>query len=936
MAERLIEILLKIRGGDRVRSELERTYGKIEDLTKSINKSKLGAESLQKELEGLGKDLSPAFDLDIDKLFQTKKGLFEPTKEEIDDLKLDLSGLDVPLQKFFSSLYEIDSAIEQISDLTSELQDKYEKLDEMFPVEKWAGLHKELADEIEKDEKKIESLTNRVEELKRGISKFEFPTPKITTVPPAELSKYTPEEVQALPPFKTEAFSEVVEIANLDELQRLESEHIEDVIRNSFSMVTREIAPHVAEMYKTVEEPEIIQPEIKSEGAEKLTKVFAPIMNAVSSISERAIAFFERRKVATHEEYEKEKILKGLEALEKPYLDLETKFTSKLPEMGKEIARPIKKVKPEITRPETGEEEESLNIQKQQTTETKKQGNLTEIMMKRYRFWQSFALVTMHFLRSIGEYSKITGQAFESAMRIFGALIDVFLMPFLPAIAFLLKLFAKFVMFAYAFYKAIGPSAAFFLNLGILFAIAVARFAAFLKLAAEFGITLPTWVGLLKTIGVVASSVLVGLAIGLIAVRGLFETGVLDAVSNLGREFDKNLPIVMHFFRAILGPIGLLGKLFINIATGRPEFEGLGEAFSLWISSFKLFAVELIKIIGSVGGLLKDVLLTIFAGIGELFISFISPDLREGIKESIDKLKSGDVLGAVVSLAVLISKKIISTVKTELEMTELGRSFVTAIEKGWNIVTWALDKAATFISALYDGIVKGNWDPLVKWMGDFFVTIADFCADAFVYAFQKKLIESSAVFSWLSDLGVINIKPPELIAPPPPKPTFLESKPAESITPTTGTAGKTTKMELSPGRTVEVVEIKQLPSAPPPPPPSPEPTLLDTAKSTVGAIVNTLAAVNPIVAGYQTAFNAVKSILPFQEGGTITSTGLALVHKGETIVPAKGNIGEFTNITNAPQVIVHNIYINTQEVDPDHILDVLRRRWKIEYDRVSI
>ena len=72
-----------------------------------------------------------------------------------------------------------------------------------------------------------------------------------------------------------------------------------------------------------------------------------------------------------------------------------------------------------------------------------------------------------------------------------------------------------------------------------------------------------------STAAVIATGAMAGLGLGLIGVWVLAKTGVLDALSGMGRKFEEMHPVIMDFLKWILMIPGVIGVVAIDIVTGQ-------------------------------------------------------------------------------------------------------------------------------------------------------------------------------------------------------------------------------------------------------------------------------------------------------------------------------------------------------------------------------
>lgn len=100
-------------------------------------------------------------------------------------------------------------------------------------------------------------------------------------------------------------------------------------------------------------------------------------------------------------------------------------------------------------------------------------------------------------------------------------------------------------------------------------------------------------------------SVASGLLLGGLGVWILYKTGVLKALVDMGRRFEKMHPIIMRFAKVLLMPLGVLGTLVTYIVAGRWQEipAAIRDVLDQAIEAFRKFppAVQVIIISGLAG-----------------------------------------------------------------------------------------------------------------------------------------------------------------------------------------------------------------------------------------------------------------------------------------------------------------------------------------------
>ena len=230
-------------------------------------------------------------------------------------------------------------------------------------------------------------------------------------------------------------------------------------------------------------------------------------------------------------------------------------------------------------------------------------------LYKEWRKGLTGVLIDLHWLRILGANSKILAMNTQMLGKAFGYLIDMALLPLVPAMV----QFTKYVIGVAKWIRQLPQPARLLVaglaalaigvtTLGTILMYATSALTAFsaavtAATAAETAKAGQTTLATLGMFGVggaaiggsLAAGVGIGAVAGLAGVWVLLKTGVLDAISGIGRAIESSPlgSVVMDALKIILAPIGSLGAGIIALVQGDfariPEvmiapFEQAGEA----------------------------------------------------------------------------------------------------------------------------------------------------------------------------------------------------------------------------------------------------------------------------------------------------------------------------------------------------------------------
>lgn len=165
-----------------------------------------------------------------------------------------------------------------------------------------------------------------------------------------------------------------------------------------------------------------------------------------------------------------------------------------------------------------------------------------------------------------------------------------------------------------------------------------------------------------------------GLLLGGLGVWILYKTGVLKALSEMGKKFERMHPIIMGFAKILLLPLGVLGTLVTYIVAGR--FQEIPDAvknvLDQAIDSFKMF-----------GGILKNNILSAFTFVLYSLFSIIGKFTAIGRK----------IVTAIISGLSGLRSALISKIRASIpnlhdifhispQVIAVGKHYVDLISKG--------------------------------------------------------------------------------------------------------------------------------------------------------------------------------------------------------------------------------------------------------------
>lgn len=135
-----------------------------------------------------------------------------------------------------------------------------------------------------------------------------------------------------------------------------------------------------------------------------------------------------------------------------------------------------------------------------------------------------------------------------------------------------------------------------------------------------------------------------GLLLGSLVVWIMMKTGVLEAISEIGRKFEAAHPIIMDFVRVLTLPLAALGAIVIYLVSGRWQeipgaikdvltqaynsfFNILDKITGVFFSAFeKMTGIDLSRFY-TIGKKIIDKILSGLAGLGSKLLNFIKDSI---------------------------------------------------------------------------------------------------------------------------------------------------------------------------------------------------------------------------------------------------------------------------------------------------------------------
>jgi outer membrane biosynthesis protein TonB len=302
--------------------------------------------------------------------------------------------------------------------------------------------------------------------------------------------------------------------------------------------------------------------------------------------------------------------------------------------------------------------EQSWNKQK---TEVGGTGKKIEEFLARYKFSLGLIAGALIAIAGITKYSTVFGSMIDLIGSSLGYLADLILLQLLPYVMFLVDWIIELADWFDKLPDPVKTVIAFLVLLGLtltgLFALSKAKWVqniiqALTTLATKVAGLIPvfTQAGVLTGAGWIAG-ILSGLLIGLAVVYALIQTGIMNAIGNIGQKVKEQFPIIAAAMQILFLPVGAIGTIINDLLSGQIDkipyhlwviskeagaaFEYMGAVAEMAFAQIGIAALNALK---KVGELAKTNPLT--AGLGDSATKFADKYLEGADKQLADlKLK---------------------------------------------------------------------------------------------------------------------------------------------------------------------------------------------------------------------------------------------------------------------------------------------------------